>query len=177
MPRVNPSQPVPGSKGTTLDSLRDRGVHTDPLRPTRKTPNPDAWSGLLQDKSEYLTTHELAQELGVSASQIGRWCHRWYGELPANRRGRGQGYRIHPHYRTVARAWMQTEDVVVREAVRKALAESPRNFVVVVANRASTHHTVLEAMRRVQNLLPKAANASEPVTILYVGPRQERQAT
>lgn len=172
--KENSHRPHPDAKGTTLDLLRDRGVTKDPLSRRRLTTRPDAWTGPLQDPSEYLTTQQLADSLNLSPSQVVRWCHRWYGVLPESRKVKGQGYRIHPSYIRVARAWLQTEDTVVREAARKALAESPRDFVVVVANRGSTHYSVIEAMRRVESILPVASRSREPVSVMYVGPDQEK---
>lgn len=173
MPRARPNQPVPGAKGTTLDLLRDEGVTKDPLRPSRKTPIPDAWTGLIQDPSTYLTVTQLAQQLGVLPNQVVRFCHKWYGELPDSRKVKGQGYRIHPYMLRVARVWRQTLDPQVREVVRKALQESPKDYVVVVANRGSTHYSVIEAMRRIESLLPTAMRSSEPVSVFYCGPTKE----
>lgn len=169
MPRAKPDQPAPGSKGTTLDMLRDEGVLRDPLKSRRHTPTPDAWTGLDQDRSTYYTTTQFAEIMGVQVPQVVRWCQRWYGSLPPTRGTKGQGYRIHPYMVKVARAWKQTEDPIVREAARAALVEAPRNYVVVVANRGSTHYSVIEAMRRVEILLTSATEHSKPVTVLYVG--------
>lgn len=169
---AKPKGPI---KGTTLDLRRDRGVVADPLARRRATPTPDAWTGIIQDPSTYLTTQQLADEMNLSPGQVVRWCHRWYGELPASRKVKGQGYRIHPYMRNVARAWMQTEDTEVREAARKALAEGPKDFVVVVAKRGSTHYSVIEALRRVEQVLPHAQRSREPVSVLYVGPTQTQE--
>lgn len=151
----------------------------DPLEnyvsPDRQTPRPDAYTGILQDESTYLTTFQLAKELNMHPEQVHRYCLRWFGKLPPTRRGKGQGYRIPLNYRYVARGWLQTQDPEIREAMRAALSKDPKNFVVVVAGRASTHYTVHEAMERVGQVLESASRGPNITSVIYVGPKQRKR--
>ena len=142
-----------------------RGV----LRPGLMTPVPDMFKSMVQDRKEYLTTVDLAKELKQDPKKIHRWCQRWYGALPSLRRGKGMGYRIHPDMRRVARGWLQTEDDVVRDAMRTALVKEPRDWVVVVGKLASTHYTAAEALERVEKVLARSRNKPRQVSVLYVG--------
>lgn len=155
-------------RGPTGNLTDNPAEFVSPDRQTSK--RPDAYTGILQDESTYLTTKQLGEELGQWPAQIHRYCKKWFGDLPPTRTTKGQGYRIPLNYRYVARGWLQTEDPEMREAMRAALAEDPKDFVVVVAGRASTHYTVHEAMERIGQVLESAARRSKPVTVMYVGP-------
>lgn len=119
---------------------------------------------------EYLTTGELAAELRMYPETLFRWCRKWFGVLPSGRAGARMGYRIPVEYRLVARAWLQTEDPRLREVVRRALVETPRNWVVVVDNVGSTHYSDAEVVGRVESLLRTTAFRHQALWIMYVGP-------
>lgn len=158
-----------GPTGNLADDPRDF------ISPDRQTPIPDAYTGILQPSETYYTTYQLAKRLKMYPEQVHRYCKQWFGKLPPTRRGKGQGYRIPPHYELVARGWLQTRDPELRRAMKEALVKEPRNFVVVVAGRASTHYTGHEAMERVAQVLDIAENNSEIVSVIYVGPKQGRK--
>jgi len=136
------------------------------------TPRPDAFTGMVQDSATFYTTYQLAKLLRMSPAQVQRWCRTWFGELPpARKTGKGMGYRIPREYLRVARGWMQSQDPKLREVVRKALIEQPgRDYVVVVGNLGSTHYTYLEAMSRLESVLPRLPNSQHVVSVIYVGP-------
>lgn len=144
------------------------------VSPDRQTPIPDAYTGIFQPPETYFTTYQLAKRLKMYPEQVHRYCKKWFGQLPPLRTGKGQGYRIPPEYELVARGWLQTQDPELRSAMKDALIKEPRNFVVVVAGRASTHYTDHEAMERVAQVLSDAAKRSKIVSVIYVGPPQGR---
>lgn len=117
----------------------------------------------------YLTTHELAKELAMYPETLYRWCVKWFGNLPAGRTGGKMGYRIPLEYRLVAKVWLRTEDARIREVARRALLESPRDFVVVVDNIGSTHYSVSEAVNRVESLSKSPTFRGSVITLLFVG--------
>lgn len=117
----------------------------------------------------YLTTHELAKEFKQYPETVFRWCRKWFGHLPQGRQGGKNGYRIPLEYRLVVRAWLQTEDVRVREVARRAILDSPKDFVIVVDKVGSTHYSVFEAVERVQALLTHSTFRNHVISLLYVG--------
>lgn len=123
----------------------------------------------------YLTTNELAIELSMHPETVFRWCRKWFGDLPKGRTGAKQGYRIPLEYRMVARAWLQTEDVALREVIRRAIVAEPRNWVVVVANVGTTHYSVSEALGRVESITRHSPYGNQIVSLMYVGDPTERQ--
>lgn len=138
------------------------------------TVNPEVWHDergvrYVDDGEPYLTTHQLAKELGMYPETLFRWCVKWFGPLPAGRRGAKMGYRIPLEYRLVARAWLQTENPYLREICRRALVDSPKNFVVVVANLGSTHYSASEVVGRVDSLLKSSAYGTHLISIIGVG--------
>lgn len=139
------------------------------LRPGLLTPTPDAFTHVIQDESEYITTTQLGRMLGKDQKHIHRWCQRWYGPLPKTRRGRKMGYRIHPEMVRVARGWLQTEDDRVRDAIKYALLREPRDWVVMVGNEASTHYTAAEALQRAEQFLLEVRNNPMVISVMYVG--------
>lgn len=136
----------------------------------------DAYRGLQQDPSEYLTTEQLATELGVDRTTVHKWCRGWFGRLPQGRIGAGLGYRIPHEYGVIARAWVQTHDAEARQAIELALRSDPeashKKFLVQVANLVSSHYSVDEAMERAGSLVDRARAVSKPVHIYYVGRRK-----
>lgn len=136
------------------------------------TPTPDAFATVIQDPDTYYTTTQLAKILRRDQKLIHRWCQRWYGALPRHRRGRGMGYRIHLDMLRVARGWLQTEDELVRGAIKRALLEESRDWVVVVGEEASTHYTPGEAQQRVSQFLLTARNKPQVISVMYVGEPQ-----
>lgn len=151
------------------------GTGTTSVPPSRLTPNPDAYQGAGQDPSTFLTTYQLADELGVYPEQIQRWCKSWFGKLPPGRAHKGEGYRIPLEYRYVARCWRQLQERDAREAARNALVADPREWLVVVARKASTHYTAAEAMRRVETLARIAEQFQRPIHVAYVGPDRSKE--
>lgn len=138
------------------------------------TPRPDAFTGVVQDQRTFFTTYQFAKLLRMSPAQVQRWCRTWFGELPpARQTGKGMGYRIPREYLRVARGWMQSQDPRLRETMRKAIVDAPnRDYVVVVGNLGSTHYTYLEAMARLESVLPRLPQKSQVVSLIYVGPTQ-----
>lgn len=144
----------------------------------------DGYTNPSQGRDTYLTTYDLAEELGswirehfpgVRAlphnESVRRWCKRWFGTLPPGRTGgRGAGYRIPPVYRYVARAWWQSVDEQVRAGSLHALIADPRPWLVVVGKFASTHYSKDEALERARQLLQGQAKY---IHILYVGPMED----
>jgi hypothetical protein len=118
----------------------------------------------------------MSKELGIDYQTVHRWCQRWYGQLPPARRGKGMGYRIHPFMVKVARGWLQTQDMEIREAIFRAIEKSPRDWVVVVGNLGSGHYTAAEAQGRVAQVLELAMRKKQPISVLYVGDPKERAA-
>jgi len=123
----------------------------------------------VDDGVPYLTTHQLAKELGMYPETVFRWCVKWFGALPAGRGGAKMGYRIPLEYRTVARAWLQTEEPRLREVIRRAIVADPKNWVVVVANLGSTHYSGREAIGRMQSLVDSPTFKGSIVSMIYVG--------
>lgn len=130
----------------------------------------DAFTSTAQDRSTYLTTAQLARELHLWPEQVYRWCVSWFGGLPENRKGKGMGYRIPLHYRYVARAWLQTQDPELREQVRAAIDDDPKNFVLVVGNHTSTHYSVAEVQERMTQVLPLTERDNVVLHVIHVGP-------
>lgn len=124
---------------------------------------------VVSDDVLYLTTHQLAKELRMYPETLFRWCRKWFGDLPPGRDGARMGYRIPLEYRLVARAWLQTEDMRVREVARRAIVESPKNFVVVVANIGSTHYTDREVVGRIESLTTVPTFRGHAISVIYVG--------
>lgn len=123
----------------------------------------------VDDGTPYLTTNQLAKELGMFPETVWRYCVQWFGKLPKGRTGAKMGYRIPLEYRAVAKVWLQTRDPLVREAARRALVVDPKNFVVVVANIGSTHYSVPEVVGRMESLLGSSAYRQSQISVLYVG--------
>lgn len=118
----------------------------------------------------YLTTGQLAKELDNQYPEtVFRWCRKWFGNLPPGRRGAGLGYRIPLEYKRVGRAWLMTEDTHLREVVRRAIVDSPKDWVVVVANVGSTHYSVAEAVGRAESIAHSSTYRNHVISILYVG--------
>lgn len=138
-------------------------------RPGLLTPRPDAFDTVIQDKATYLTTSQMAKILRREPKLIHRWCQRWYGPLPPARRGRDMGYRIPLNMLRVARGWLQTEDEWIRESLRAALIAEPRDWVVAVGKRATSHYTAAEALERVAQIASQSRNNPEVISVLYVG--------
>lgn len=130
-----------------------------------------------QPRDTYLTTTELANELGLWQEQVKRWCRSWFGKLDEGRRGPRMGYRIPLAYRYVARAWMQVEEPEVRRSLERVLAAEPKDWVVLVGKVGSTHYTLGEALTRLGQVVPVAQQQTVPVYCLYVGdsPRYRNQ--
>lgn len=86
------------------------------------------------------------------------------------------GYRIHPAMRRVARGWLQTQDRWEREAVRTALTEAPRDWVVVVGKRATTHYTADQALEGIRKGILSGGPTLRrlPISLLYVGEAKEQ---
>lgn len=155
-----------------INDLEPVGDPAGQFRPDVHTPRRDAYEKALQDPATYITTYQLADDLGMHYRQIYRWCQRWYGPLPPARQGgKGMGYRIHPVMRRVARGWLQTEDPVAREAIRAALMKWPRDWVVAIGNRATTHYTAQEALQAARDGISsgRATLQRLPTSILFVG--------
>lgn len=153
-------------------------------RISSKDVHKDAWTGVHQDPTTYLTTQQLAADLGAWATNLDdghkilytesiyRWCKKWFGQLPEGRSGPGMGYRIPLNYRYVARVWYLTEHPETRATATAAIladGENPKSWVVVVANLGSTHYTVAEVAGRVHALLPMARQRNRMVHAFYVG--------
>lgn len=164
--------------GEALDisDLEPVGSPVGQFRPDVHTPRRDAYVAPVQDSRTYFTTEQLAKSLGVDYRQVHRWCAQWYGPLPPARRGRGMGYRIHPAMRRVARGWLQTQDRWEREAVRTALTEAPRDWVVVVGKRATTHYTADQALEGIRKGILSGGPTLRrlPISLLYVGEAKEQ---
>lgn len=146
---------------------------------------PDAWRGFSQPRDSYLTTYDLRDDLQEWATTymprskqfpgdaaIYRWCARdWFGPLPPTRKaGRSNGYRIPLEYRYVARLWHVVEDPRVRAAGLDAILESPKSWLVVVANVGSTHYTQADTMDRIGKVLHRAEDSKLPITVTHIGP-------
>jgi len=117
----------------------------------------------------YLTTYQLAAELGMYPETLFRWCRKWFGELPRGRAGAGMGYRIPEEYRMVARLWLSVEDPRVREVGRRAIITDPKEFLVVVANVGTTHYTDREVVGRVDTLTKHSTFRGQIISIMHVG--------
>jgi hypothetical protein len=117
----------------------------------------------------YLTTHQLARELDLYPETVFRWCRKWFGPLPQGRSGAGLGYRIPLEYRMVARAWIVTEDVRLREIMRRSIVADPKDWVVVVANVGSTHYTDRETVGRMETLIRHPTFRGHAISAMYVG--------
>lgn len=163
------------SKALDISDLEPVGSPVGQFRPDIHTPRRDAYVSTLQDPTTYFTTEQLAKSLGVNYRQVHRWCAQWYGPLPPARRGKGMGYRIHPAMRRVARGWLQTQDKWERHAIQTAITEAPRDWVVVVGKRATTHYTADEALRQTEKGILSGASTLRrlPISILYVGDSKE----
>lgn len=125
----------------------------------------------------YLSTHELAKEIRMYPETVFRWCRKWFGVLPAERKGSQNGYRIPLEYRRVARVWRMIEHPIVREVARRALVTQPRKFVVVVATIGSTHYSAAEAVNRVESLLGSSAYHHQPIWIFNTEDLDEPSTT
>lgn len=162
-------------KALDINDLEPVGDPAGQFRPDVHTPRRDAYTGAVQDRDTYFTTEQLAKDLRLNYRQVYRWCQQWYGPLPPSRHGKGMGYRLHPVMRRVARGWLQTQDPWMREAIRAALTESPRDWVVVVGKTASTHYTAEHAMDETKRGILAGGPTLRrlPITILYVGEPRE----
>lgn len=136
-------------------------------------PRGTAFPSINTPREDYLTTWQLAQELGQYTETVFRWCKKWFGDLPSGRGGgggrEGQGYRIPLEYRRVARGYLQTQDPKTRALLRKALVREPRDWVVIADNVATTHLTRAETIVRLQSILEHGSLPSQPIHVLYVG--------
>jgi hypothetical protein len=168
---------------THVDGIPGKGVRTRSVDVHK-----DAWKSLYQDPSTYLTTVQLAKDLGEWASSVDggrvmpypesiyRWCKQWFGPLPPGRTGPSMGYRIPPAYRYIARVWYLTENPEIRQTAREALLNDgshQKPWVVVVANLGSTHYTDSEVASRVHSLLTMSRQRNRMIHAFYVGDKDD----
>ena len=124
-----------------------------------------------QDPSTYYTTNDIGKILVIDPALVHKWCKKWFGRLPAGRQGGTRlGYRIPREYLYIARGWLQTEDLHLREKIRAGILHGLRDYVIVCGDMVSTHHTSAEVIARLESLHLSSSLARCITTVICVGP-------
>jgi hypothetical protein len=138
---------------------------------------PDAWTEPEQPPETYFTTYQLAKKLKVSPRLIISWAQKWFPGVQHVERtgvksagGKLRGYRIPLIYEQIGRGWLQEENPMIREVIKKALSESPGDYVICVGNRGATCYTHQQVAGIIAIALVKMPG--KPIRIYYVGDKQ-----
>lgn len=125
-----------------------------------------------QDPSTYYTTNDIAKILVIDPNLVHKWCRKsWFGPLPAGRQGGTRlGYRIPREYLYIARGWLQTEDLFLREKIRLGILKQLRDFVIICGDLVSTHYTSAEVVSRLESLHLNTSLARCMTVVICVGP-------
>ena len=118
-------------------------------------------------ETKYLTTFDLARELGMYPQSVQRWVRQWLPHLPKPDDDKKPTYRIPEVYRLVARAWQQCEVPKVRRVVARTLVADPNPYVVVCGDYGATFDGTVEASEGARKVLNPLFHL--PVYIFYVG--------
>lgn len=156
---------VRGHSASPADKEIAQRDRTNPVvNVVRASRHRDAFTGLNQDPSTYITTEQLAREVGVTYYTVRRWCQWWFGELPPGRIGKGLGYRIPFKHRHVAHGWVQSKDHDIRKIMERVLLANPNPWLVVAGKRGETFDTYQQVLHQVEHVL----KSKETVHIYYI---------